>query len=717
MLGVVLGALALLMGGVGGMLAADAPARVGAESVGGDSVGAEWAPGEILASFFEPPSAERLLGLGLTLIDHAAASNVTRLRGGEADPTAALARLRASGLVAWAEPNQRLRVAELIPDDPRYGEQADVWELLGAPAAWEITTGSRSVVVAVIDGAIDLDHPDLVSNIWTNAGEIPGNGIDDDENGYVDDVHGYDFLGDFPGGTGVPQEDNDPDVKVDDVAAGDGIDQDGDGIADGAVGHGTRVAGVIAARGNDGLGVPGTAWRVQIMAVRVTDPEGSGFFSSFVRALEYATANGADIINISLASTFLPESARAAVEAAYSAGVVLVGAGGNSGGDVAFPAAMPEIIAVGSHGDGDNVDARASFSPRGAGVALVAPGRAVLTTDVRAESAEADYARATGTSFSAPFVSGTLALALSLEPGLDQAALLDLLRETATPLPEGTTPGWAGAGRLNMAALLVLVRGAPPGPPVLETIDLEGPDSDFLVRGQARPGSLVALRETSTDTALGTGVADADGRFAIGVAQAQIPERQAWVTLAAVADRDGQVSALSDAARFALPRLVVLQPGWNLVAWAAATASGSVVVAGLPAGVARVFAWDGRGWELAVPGDPRFAIDLVTTGEGLWLLVSGGEPVSWLQRRAEVPERRLTAGWHLLAWAGDSGPTAEVAGTGLDALEALYLWDVAVAEYRAFAPSAQAGSTLDAVAHLDALWVFVAGGQLIWPGS
>ena len=118
-------------------------------------------------------------------------------------------------------------------------------------------------------------------------------------------------------------EDSDPDVKLGDSAAGDGIDQDGDGVPDGAVGHGTRVAGIIAAVGNNGIGVAGSAWAVSLMPLRVTDPEGSGYFSSLVRALEYAVANGADIVNTSLASLFLPKSAQEAVDFALDAGLIL----------------------------------------------------------------------------------------------------------------------------------------------------------------------------------------------------------------------------------------------------------------------------------------------------------------------------------------------------------------------------------------------------------
>ena len=624
---------------------------------------------------------------------------------------------------AAAEPNDRLRAAQLVPGDPRYGEQASIWNLLGAPDAWSVTTGSREVVVAVLDGGVDLDHPDLAANIWTNPGEIPGNGLDDDGNGYVDDVHGYDFVGDFPGGDGSPGEDNNPDVFAGDPAAGDGLDQDENGAADSDVGHGTRVAGIIAARGDDAQGVAGMAWRVRIMPVRVTDPEGSGFYSSFVRGLEYATANGADVVNISLVATLLPESAKAAVRAAAAAGVIMVAAGGNDGGLVAFPAAMPEVIAVGSHGSGDEVDARAPFSPRWPGVDLVAPGSSILTTDVSAGSAAPGFAWTTGSSYSAPFVTGAVALALSLEPGLDRAAVLRLLTETATPLPDGAEPGWDGAGRLNVGAAIERLHMAPPRAPLLHGIDLEAPGGDFVVQGLARPGSRVDLLVSPGETRP-SAPADAEGRFRIRVPAPDVPERLASLTITAwtvvtdghAGDAAERASAAAGPATFALPRLAPLAPGWNLVVWAGATGPGADVLATLPPAVERVFAWDGRRWQLAVPGDVRSQIDRIAAGDGLWVFLGGSEPVEWLQRRSPIPARTLTPGWHLVAWAGAAGAAVELPELASGRV-AIFLWDGESGGLGAFTRAAPGPEGLRALRHLEPVWLFVEAGDLVWPGS
>lgn len=677
-----------------------------------------YAPGEVLAQFHEPAVVDELAALGLTLVEHYAHSDVTRLRTDADDPTTAISRLLASGLVCWAEANARLHVAQLIPDDPRYGEQAGYWELLGAPTAWQITTGSHEVVVAVIDGAVDFDHPDLAGAIWINEDEIPGNGIDDDENGFVDDVNGYDFVGDFPGHRdGTPGEDNDPNVVAGDTAAGDGIDQDGSGLADDAVGHGTRVAGIIAARGNDGIGIPGTAWQVRVMPVRVTDPEGNGFFSSFVRALEYATVNEADIVNISLAASSLPQASRAAVAAAHAAGLVIVGAAGNTGDQVTFPAALSEIVAVGSHESGERVDERASFSPRRAGVDLVAPGRNVLTTDVRAETATPDYIAASGTSFSAPFVSGAMALALSIEPLLDRDQLVEMFLDTATDLPDGVFPDWDGAGRLNIGAALADLTGSPPLPPEIESIDLDDPGGDYLIRGRARAGSRVDLQESPGQASLGAGTADADGYFEISLPPNRIPETQALLTVAGLAVDGDEASELSGPITFSLPRIVTLWPGWNLVAWAGLTGPGVDVLRDLPAQVDRVFAWAAAGWSVAGPGNSALTIDRIAAGDGLWIFLEGTQPAEWQQRRAPILPTTLDAGWNLRAWTGPSGAGGDVLAAAPGALEAFFLWDaIAVAHLGYFAAAPSLGAVTD-VAHLDALWLLLGENGALWPGS
>jgi subtilisin family serine protease len=143
---------------------------------------------------------------------------------------------------------------------------------ISATKAWDITTGSNTIVVAVIDTGVDYTHPDLAANIWTNPGEIPDNGIDDDGNGYVDDVHGYDFI----------NNDNDP------------MDDNG---------HGTHCAGVIGAIGNNGIGIAGVAWKVKIMPLKFLRADGNGDTAASLNAIAYARRMGANVISCSWGGT------------------------------------------------------------------------------------------------------------------------------------------------------------------------------------------------------------------------------------------------------------------------------------------------------------------------------------------------------------------------------------------------------------------------------
>jgi subtilisin family serine protease len=202
--------------------------------------------------------------------------------------------------VEYAEPNYFVYANVTTPDDAEF---AQLWGLhntrqnvngtsgtedadIDAPEAWDVTTGSSDVVVAVVDSGVDINHPDLQPNIWINPGETPGNGIDDDGNGYIDDVNGWDFY----------INNNDP--------------RD-------ANGHGTHVAGTIAAVGNNSIGVTGVSWSAKIMALRFLDAWGNGTTAAAIEAIEYASAMGADIINNSWgSSTYTPsESLKEAIEA------------------------------------------------------------------------------------------------------------------------------------------------------------------------------------------------------------------------------------------------------------------------------------------------------------------------------------------------------------------------------------------------------------------
>jgi len=292
-----------------------------------------------------------------------------------------------------------------VPRDPMYKDPAtycdplfeacdDQWGLfkVGAEGAWHETTGSPDVVIAVLDSGVDIDHDDLFRNIWTNTGEIAGNGIDDDGNGIADDVHGADFAGNNVGGPtdqGGSQDGN-PDVPtggvwVDDAASfwlgqtflgdpavGDGLDNNGDGYPDLGVFHGTAVAGIAAAMtdnlvpGSSTLfeGMAGACGGCTIMPVRMINAEGNAFLSDAASAVRYAADMDADIINASWGlsteglTAVSPEIAALAqaIDHAVGKGVIVVAASGNSGTPgVHYPAADRRVIAVGSSSQTDEV--------------------------------------------------------------------------------------------------------------------------------------------------------------------------------------------------------------------------------------------------------------------------------------------------------------------------------------------------------------------------
>ncbi|MBU4179854.1 MAG: S8 family serine peptidase, partial [Actinobacteria bacterium] len=309
-------------------------------------------------------------------------------------------RLRRSPLVEYAEPNY-IRYLDRTPNDPNYSE---MWGLdntgqtggtpdadIDAPEAWDLQTGSSSVVVAVIDSGIDLTHEDLAANLWTNPGEIPGNGIDDDGNGYIDDVHGWDFRG----------NDNDP-----------------SDTSSACVGHGTHVAGTIGAVGDNAIGVVGVNWDVQIMPLRCFGAF-LGIFctandSDIIEAIEYYTGFGVRASNNSYGGGPSSQAMEDVIRASHS---IFVAAAGNDGtnNDTSphYPSSynLDNIIAVAAT---DHNDQMASFSNFGSkSVDLGAPGDGILST-----LPGNNYDVYSGTSMASPHVAGAAGFLLAQDPTL-----------------------------------------------------------------------------------------------------------------------------------------------------------------------------------------------------------------------------------------------------------------------------------------------------------
>jgi subtilisin family serine protease len=323
--------------------------------------------------------------------------------------------------VKYAEPNYLVRAA-LVPDDTLYSErQAWYYDLINAPAGWDMERGEPSVIVAVLDTGVDLQHPDLRDKIWTNDREDPPNGFDDDHNGCIDDVHGCNFLLAPP--STDPSDDH---------------------------GHGTMVAGMIGARSNNGEGVAGVAWGATLLPVKVLDSTGTGTSSDVAQGIIYAAKSGARVINMSMARSTPSLALEGAVQEAHDRfGVVLVSAAGNEGhAGVGFPAAYRQVIAVGSFDHADP-NARASFSNWGPEIAVAAPGVDVFSTYVGE-----GYAQSLGTSFSAAFVSGLVALLISQDPDRTDDDIRELLHFTSGDLPDADAPNWDGWGRMDIGRAL-----------------------------------------------------------------------------------------------------------------------------------------------------------------------------------------------------------------------------------------------------------------------
>lgn len=336
------------------------------------------------------------------------------------------------------------------PNDPNFSSQ---WALqntgqvfafvtgtvgvdINASGLWSIVSSAPKVIVAVLDSGMDFTHPDLAGVAWTNTGEIDGNGIDDDGNGRVDDVHGWDFAN----SDNLPADDHN---------------------------HGSHVTGIIAARRNNGIGVTGIADPAMILPVKILNSSNTGFTSDLIAALDYARLLGARVMNLSLQNYPNDASLKLAFDRAEAAGIVICIAAGNQGvnNDATpnYPSGFPNanIIAVGNH---DRVDARntGSFASNygAASVDLFAPGRDVLST-VR----NGGYVVFTGTSMACPHVTAIAAIVRALNPTWTAAEVKTDILATAVPRPAYSGICVTG-GRLNAeAAISRAIKLMPAGDP------------------------------------------------------------------------------------------------------------------------------------------------------------------------------------------------------------------------------------------------------------
>jgi subtilisin family serine protease len=385
-----------------------------------------------------------------------------------------------AGWVEYVEPDFMIR-SSARPNDPLFSQ---LWGLansgslgglagadIAAPAAWDVTTGSREVVIAVIDTGVDYTHPDIAANMWRNPREIVDSGRDDDGNGFVDDIHGWNFVA----RNGRPLDDN---------------------------GHGTHVAGTIGAVGNNGLGITGVSWQVSIMALKFLDANGSGTTANAIAAINYATRMRRDFgINIvatnnSWGGGGFSTGLRDAIAAGGRAGILFVAAAGNDGTDndrlASYPASYPDpaLIAVAAT---DRADRLAGFSNFGSStVQVAAPGVGIVSTVPGGR-----YASYSGTSMAAPHVAGTLALMAAANPDASASELRSALLATTRPVG-----GLAGrvmtGGVINAGAAVqaVLPADVPPGDPAPLPEPTPEPDDPPAPAPEPPPPAIVDVGDT-----------------------------------------------------------------------------------------------------------------------------------------------------------------------------------------------------------------------------
>lgn len=372
---------------------------------------------------------------------------------------------RADPNVRLAEPD-RLAYAQRVPNDPLYSQQYHQ-KLIGCETAWDSQRGSPATKIAVLDTGVDLTHEDLAPRIWVNPGEVPNNGVDDDGNGYIDDVNGYDFIDD----------DGDPDP---------------DTAGTEATMHGTHVAGICAAATDNGVGIAGVDWNARIIAVRVLNGNGAGAYSSIIAGIEYATVVAAEVVNMSLGGPY-SDILTAPISAAWAAGTSVVCAAGNEGEVITDDSDTwrsplcndgdnlldNHIVGVGATDSGDLV---ASFSNVDGSshkfVDVMAPGVDIFSTYLYRPGAGWDtpYGLMSGTSMACPVTAGVVALLRAQFPGFGPDQIMAQLRQGCQNI-DGLNPGFIGmmgAGRVYVPnSLGDMPPGAPRSVQAFDTPDTE----------------------------------------------------------------------------------------------------------------------------------------------------------------------------------------------------------------------------------------------------
>lgn len=366
----------------------------------------------------------------------------------------AILRAQSDPRVEYAEPNFHVELTEFVPNDLRFNEQWGLFNPLSegsdinATRAWDITTGNGSVVVAIIDTGLEISHPDLAANVWVNSREVANNGVDDDNNGFIDDINGWDFA----------ENSNNVDENLPTFT----FDR----------GHGTHVAGVIGAVGNNGIDVAGVAWNVKLLPLPVftynqSTGRASATVSDIIKAMDYLIAlkkrgDNVRVVNASIGASDVSQTWREAIERAGNRGILFVTSAGNTGRNIdqtpfyppSWASSTPNILSVAALDQFDNL---ASFSNYGAtSVAVGAPG-----VNIRSTFPGNDTALRSGTSQASPYVAGIAALLWSREPDLTPVEVKQRIASTTEPVPSLNGKTISG-GRANAYNSLLNLPGSLP---------------------------------------------------------------------------------------------------------------------------------------------------------------------------------------------------------------------------------------------------------------
>ncbi|MDQ7039425.1 MAG: S8 family serine peptidase [Rhodothermus sp.] len=399
----------------------------------------------------------------------------------------ALARLRSIYVLHYARPVSPWRVADELSRLPEvvYAEPLLIRQIVAvpndslyplmthlphiqAPEAWDVVKGEQGdIVIAIVDGGTDWRHPDLIDNVWTNPGEIPDNGLDDDGNGFVDDVHGWNFANNTPDPTGLPATPSN-------------------------AAHGTQVAGVAAAVTNNRRGIAGSSWNARFMPINAGCPRQDRNICFGYHGMVYAALNGAQIINVSWGGPGLSRFEAEVIEAVTDLGSLIVAAAGNDSQDndqTPFsPASHPRVLSVGATNK-DN-DGKAGFSNYGRSVNVFAPGVNLNSTLPNGRYTTS----ATGTSFASPLTAGIAALVRTRFPEYTPDQVREQIRLTADPI-DALNPGFAG--RLGRGRINAFRAVTETGFPAIRLVDLDVSDSD--TDGYLESGETVQLTARFTN--------------------------------------------------------------------------------------------------------------------------------------------------------------------------------------------------------------------------